>query len=84
MIKYHILIRKYHQKKEPENKFVDNMRSIITSLSQCIDKVSQIDKKISQADLIKKFHNTYLLCNKDFNKFLFIIKNRCLSIRIHG
>ena len=30
--------------KEPENKFVDNMRSI--------DKVSETDKKILQAELI--------------------------------
>ena len=33
-------------KKELENEFIDNMRSIIASLSQSIDKVSEIDKKI--------------------------------------
>ena len=32
-------------KREPENKFIDNMRSIMASLSQSIDKVSEIDKK---------------------------------------
>ena len=32
-------------KREPENKFIDNMRSIMASLSQFIDKVSEIDKK---------------------------------------
>ena len=37
-------------KKEPENKFIDNMRSMMVSLSQSIDKVSEIDKKISQID----------------------------------
>ena len=37
-------------KKEQENKFVDNMRSIMTSLSQSIHKISEIDRKISQID----------------------------------
>ena len=32
-------------KKERENKFIDNMRSMMDSLSQSIDKVSEIDKK---------------------------------------
>ena len=33
-------------KKEPENNFIDNLRSMIASSSQFIDKVSEIDKKI--------------------------------------
>ena len=41
------------------------MRSMMTSLSQSIDKVSEIDKKISVAVLIEKFPNTYQFCNKD-------------------
>ena len=32
-------------KKEPENKFTDNMRSMMASLSRSIDKISDIDKK---------------------------------------
>ena len=32
--------------KEPENKFIDNMRSMMASLSLPIDKVSEIDRKI--------------------------------------
>ena len=32
-------------KKAPENKFIDNMRSMMTSLSLSIDKISGIDKK---------------------------------------
>ena len=41
------MIKKIAQidKKEPENKFTDIMRSMIASLSQSIDKVSEIDKK---------------------------------------
>ena len=35
------------------------MRSMISSLSQSIDKVSEIDNKISHATLIEKFYNTY-------------------------
>ena len=30
-------------KEEPENKFIDNRRSMMASLSQSIDKVSEID-----------------------------------------
>ena len=37
-------------KKESENEFIDNMRSTMSSLSQSIDKVTEIDKKISQID----------------------------------
>ena len=39
-------------KKEQENKFIDNMRCIMASLSRSIDKVSEIDKK--SCKLIKK------------------------------
>ena len=37
-------------KKEQENKFIDNMRSMMASLSQSIYKISEIDRKISQID----------------------------------
>ena len=37
-------------KKEPDNKFIDSMRSMMTSLSLSIDKISGIDKKIMQID----------------------------------
>ena len=52
-----------------DNKFTGNMRAMIVSLSQSIDKVSEINNKISYDELIKKFTNTYHLCNKDLNKF---------------
>ena len=61
-------------KKEPENKFIDNMRSMMDSLSQSIDKVSEIDRKISYAALIEKFSNIYQLCNKDLNKFALLLR----------
>ena len=35
------------------------MRFMINSLSQSIDKVSEIDKEISYFPLIEKFLNTY-------------------------
>ena len=60
-------------KKEPENNFIDNMRSMMASLSQPMDKVSEIDRKISYAALIEKFPNTYQLCNKDLNKFALLL-----------
>ena len=42
------------------------------SLSQSIDKVSDIDKKISRIELIEpveKFPATYKFCNKELDKF---------------
>ena len=56
-------------KKEP-----GNMRSMMDSLSQSIDKVSEIYKKISQAELIKKFPNTFQFCNGDLNKFSLLLR----------
>ena len=32
-------------KKEPDNMFIDSMRSMISSLSLSIDKISEINKK---------------------------------------
>ena len=67
---------------------MDNMKSMVSSLSQSIDKVSEIDKKVSQsvdkvseidqkishAALIKNFPITYQLCNKDLNKFALLLR----------
>ena len=53
---------------------MDNMRSKISSRSQFISKISEIDNRISQAVLIKKFSNTYQLCNKDLNKFELLLR----------
>ena len=50
------------------------MRSMLNSLSQSINKVSEIDRKISQAELIKKFPNTYQFCNEDLNKFSLLLR----------
>ena len=50
------------------------MRSMMASLSQFIDLVSEIDNKISQAILIKKFHNKYKFCNNDLNKFALLLR----------
>ena len=47
---------------------------MISSLSQSIDKVSDIDKKILYVALIEKFSNTYQLCNKDLNKFVSLLR----------
>ena len=50
------------------------MRPMITSLSQSIDKMSEINNKISYYELIKKFPNTYQLCNKDLTKFELLLR----------
>ena len=57
-----------------DNKFAGNMRSTVSSLSQSIDKVSKINNKMSQDELIKKFSNTYQLCNNDHNKFELLLR----------
>ena len=49
-------------KKEPENKFIDNMRSMTASSSLSFDEVLEIHKKVSRIELIElieKFPNTY-------------------------
>ena len=61
-------------KKELENKSVNNMRPMVALLPQPIDKVSEIDRKISYVALIERFPNTYQLCNKDLNKFALLIR----------
>ena len=71
-------------KKEPNNKFIDDMRSTLSSLTSRIDDVSEINKKddvseinkkLSLIELTKKFSATYQFCNKDLNKFeLFLRK----------
>ena len=50
------------------------MRFMINSLSQSIDKVSEIDKEISYFPLIEKFLNTCQLCNNDLNKFDLLLR----------
>ena len=57
-----------------DNKFNGNMRSTVSSLSQSIDEVSKINNKISHDELIKKFPNTYQLCNNDYNKFELLLR----------
>ena len=57
-----------------DNKFTSNMRPMTSSLSQSIDKVSKINNKISHDELIKKFSNTYQLCNNDHNKFELLLR----------
>ena len=50
------------------------MRSTVVSSSQSIDKVSEINKEISQIELIKKFPNTYKFSNGDLNKFYLLLR----------
>ena len=57
-----------------DNKSTGNMRSTVSLLSQSINKVSEINNKISYNELIKKFSNTYQLCNNDHNKFEFLLR----------
>ena len=59
---------------ELENKFIDNLRSVIASLSSILDNLSEINKKISLIELSEKFPNTYQFCNRDLNKFSLLLR----------
>ena len=72
MIRYQKIVQ--IDKKEPDNKFENSMKSMINLLLQSINKISEIDNKISYISLIEKFPNTYQLCNKDLNKFYLLLR----------
>ena len=61
---------------ELENKFIDNLRSMLASLSCLLDDLSEINKKISLIELSEKFSNTYQFCNRDLNKFSLLSRKR--------
>ena len=44
------------------------------SLSSLVDNLSEINKKESVNELIKKFPATYRFCKKDLNKFALLLK----------
>ena len=55
-----------------ENKFIDNFRAMLVSLSCLDDNLSEINKKLLLIELLsEKFHNTYQLCNKDLINLLY-------------
>ena len=55
-------------------KFIDSSRFMQDSLSNLVDNLSKIDKKISHAALIEKFYNASQLCNNDLNKFDLLLR----------
>ena len=58
-------------------KFMDSYRFMQRSLSTLTDTLSEINDKnleISNDTLIKKFHNTYQLCDNDFDKFNLLLR----------
>ena len=57
-----------------ENTFIDNLRSMIASLSCHLDNLSEINKKISLIELSEKFPNTYQFCNRDLNEFSLLLR----------
>ena len=57
--------------KEPKNKLIDNMRSMMTSLSQSINKISEIDRKISQID--KKEPGNKFIDDMSYDDFTIIV-----------
>ena len=63
-----------NKESELENKFVDNLRSMLASLSCLLDDLSEINKKISLIELSEKFPNKYRFCNRDLNKFSLLLK----------
>ena len=58
----------------------------MASLSQSIDKISEINKEISQIELSKKFPNVYKFCNGDHNKLSLLLRKVFIPMNIwtHG
>ena len=59
---------------ELENKFIDNLRSMISSLSCHLDNLSEINKKILLIELSETFPSTYEFCNKDLNNISLLLR----------
>ena len=58
-------------------KFIDSCRFMQDSLSNLVDNLSEVNNKnlkISHDTLIKKFYNTYQLCDNDFDKFNLLLR----------
>ena len=58
-------------------RFIDSCRFMQDSLSNLVDNLSEVNNKnlkISHDTLIKKFHNTYQLCDNDFDKFNLLLR----------
>ena len=59
--------------------FIDSCRFMQDLLSNLVDNLSEIDnenREISYDTSIKKFHNTYQLCDNDFDKFNLLLRKR--------
>ena len=58
-------------------KFIDSYRLMQSSLSTLTDNLSEINNMnlgISRDTLVKKFYNTYQLCDNDFDKFNLLLR----------
>ena len=58
-------------------KFIDSYRFMQDSLSSLVDNLSEVNNKnleISHDTVMKKFHNTYQLCDNDFDKFNLLLR----------
>ena len=58
-------------------RFIDSCRFMQDSLSNLVDNLSEVNNKnlkISHDTLIKKFYNTYQLCDNDFDKFNLLLR----------
>ena len=58
-------------------KFIDSYRFMQGSLSSLADNLSEVNNKnleMSYDTLIKKFHNTYQLCDNDFDQFNLLLR----------
>ena len=58
-------------------KFIDSYRFMLGSLSSLADNLSEVNNKnleISHDTSIKKFHNTFRLCDNDFDRFNLLLR----------
>ena len=66
-------------KKEPDNNFIDNMRSMISLLSLSINKISEIYKKITYIDR-KETENNFADSMRSMTASLIQSINKVLEI----
>ena len=71
------IFKKTENNKKPiacQIKFLDGIRHMSHSLSNLVDNLAETSKNLPIDTLISRFYNTYQICDKDINKFKFLLR----------
>ena len=55
-------------------KFIDSYRHMSQSLSNLVDNLAELNKNLPANVLIKRYHNTYQLCDNNIEKFKILLR----------